>query len=111
MNEWETSPPSPTAGHTEAIVPLPPWIPRDCSCPTTEWSVVRAAACPNDTAGRAALENLCRRYWYPIYAFICRRRTPEARAQDLTQAFFAHVLEKGVLAAADPQRGSFGAFL
>ena len=92
-------------------MPLPPWIPRDCSCPSTDWSIVRAAAAPNDAAGKAALENLCRRYWYPIYAFIRRRGTPEARAQDLTQAFFAHVLEKGVLAAADPQRGSFGAFL
>src|SRR5262245_1377463 len=92
-------------------MPLPPWNPGSCSHPSTDWSIVRAAACPNDVAGRAALEKLCRRYWYPIYAFIRRRGTPEARAEDLTQAFFAHVLEKGVLAAADPQRGSFGAFL
>ncbi len=98
---------------------LPPWIARDCSCPSTEWSIVRAAACPNDDASRAALEGLCRRYWYPVYAFIRRwgrleglgPELKEEEVQDLTQAFFAHVLEKGVLAAADPQRGSFGAFL
>jgi RNA polymerase sigma-70 factor (ECF subfamily) len=92
---------------------LPPWIAGDRSWPSTDWSIVRAAACPNDAAGRAALEGLCQRYYYPVYAFI-RRLGPELKeeaAQDLTQAFFAHVLKKGVLAAADPQCGSFGAFL
>src|SRR6516225_7259393 len=92
-------------------MPRSPWIPGNCSCPSTDWSIVRAAACPNDAAGRAALENLCRRYWYPIYAFIRREGTPEAEAQDLTQAFFVHVLQKGVLAIADPQKGSFKGFL
>jgi RNA polymerase sigma-70 factor (ECF subfamily) len=94
----------------------PPWIPGNCSCPSTDWSIVRAAACPNDTAGKAALESLCLRYWYPIYAFIRRdgiRRlgTPTAGAEDLTQAFFAHVLQKQVLGRADPQKGSFRGYL
>jgi RNA polymerase sigma-70 factor (ECF subfamily) len=91
-------------------MPRPPWIPGNCSWPSTEWSLVRAAACPRE-AGRAALENLCRRYWYPIYAFIRRKWTPAGEAEDLTQAFFVHVLKNGVLAAADPQKGSFKGFL
>jgi RNA polymerase sigma-70 factor (ECF subfamily) len=97
----------------------PPWIPGDRSWPSTDWSIVRAAACPNDAAGRAALAGLCQRYYYPVYAFIRRRirlkglgpELEEEAARDLTQEFFGHVLEKGVLAAADPQRGSLGAFL
>jgi RNA polymerase sigma-70 factor (ECF subfamily) len=89
----------------------PPWIPSNCSCPTTDWSIVRAAACPDDTAGKTALENLCLRYWHPIYAFIRRQGTPEANAQDLTQAFFIHILKSHFLARADPQKGSFRGYL
>jgi RNA polymerase sigma-70 factor (ECF subfamily) len=92
-------------------MPLPPWIPGNSSCPSTDWSIVRAAARPNDPAGKAALENLCLRYWYPVYAFIRRQGTPEARAEDLTQAFFHHILRNSFLAAADPQKGSFKAYL
>jgi RNA polymerase sigma-70 factor (ECF subfamily) len=93
-------------------MPPPPWIPGNCFCPTTDWSIVRDAALgPAVAAGRAALESLCLRYWYPIYAFIRRRGTPDAKAQDLTQAFFAHILGNTFLAAADRQKGSFKAYL
>jgi RNA polymerase sigma-70 factor (ECF subfamily) len=88
-----------------------PRIPANGSCPSTDWSVVRAAGDPEDTAGKAALENLCSRYWHPIYAFIRRRGAPEAKAQDLTQAFFIHILEKHFLERADPQNGSFRGYL
>ena len=60
---------------------------------------------------REALANLCRTYWYPIYAHIRRRSRDGGEALDLTQGFFAHVLEKGVLQVADPHRGRFRSFL
>jgi RNA polymerase sigma-70 factor (ECF subfamily) len=93
----------------------PPWIPGNCSCPSTDWGIVRAAARPTDTTGKTALTNLCLRYWYPIYAFIrrdaFRRGKPEARAQELTQDFIAHILANRFLADANPEKGSFRAYL
>jgi len=58
-----------------------------------------------------ALATLCNAYWYPIYAYIRRQGYGPKDAQDLTQDFFAYVLERGVLAKADPDRGRFRAFL
>ena len=52
---------------------LPPGIPANSSFPTTDWSIVRAAANLNNSARKAALENLCLRYWYPVYALIRQR--------------------------------------
>lgn len=78
---------------------------------TTQWSLVLRAAQPDDSAARLALEMLCRRYWFPLYAF-ARRRVPDiAEAQDLTQEFFLRLLEKNSLAAASPERGRFRSFL
>lgn len=57
-----------------------------------------------------ALSRLCEYYWYPLYAYV-RRRTNEDEARDLTQSFFAHLLEKNTVAAADQTRGRFRAFL
>lgn len=78
---------------------------------TTRWSLVAAAGEVAGTARSAALADLCRLYWYPVYAHI-RRRTPDShKAEDLTQAFFARLLEKNDIAAADPARGRFRTFL
>jgi DNA-directed RNA polymerase specialized sigma24 family protein len=60
---------------------------------------------------RAALEELYRLYSYPVYAFIRRRGYSRQDAQDLTQDFFVHLLEKGTLGRADPLRGRFRSFL
>lgn len=60
---------------------------------------------------RAALAALCAAYWYPIYALIRRSGRGPDEALDLTQDYFARLLEKGVLAAADRRRGRFRAFL
>lgn len=78
---------------------------------TTHWSVVLAAG--EDAAGRSkqALEQLCCGYWYPLYAFVRRRGYCPEDAQDLTQAFFARLLEKNYVRQADPQRGKFRTFL
>jgi hypothetical protein len=65
---------------------------------STHWSVVLAAGQRDSPESEAALATLCRRYWYPLYAY-ARRRLPDAeQAQDLTQEFFARLLEKNYLA-------------
>jgi RNA polymerase sigma-70 factor (ECF subfamily) len=58
-----------------------------------------------------ALEKLCRAYWYPVYAFVRRRGHSPHAAQDFTQAFFARLLEKNYLGAADAMKGRFRTFL
>jgi len=78
---------------------------------TTHWSLVLAAAHESRPEGRAALAALCQAYWHPLYFYIRRRGYRPDEAQDLTQAFFAAILEKGRLRAADPERGRFRSFL
>jgi RNA polymerase sigma-70 factor (ECF subfamily) len=58
-----------------------------------------------------ALADLCRTYWYPIYAFIRRTGYDVTDAEDLTQSYFARLLEKGVIAAADQRKARFRSFL
>ncbi len=78
----------------------------------THWSVVLAAAGQCDsTHARDALEKLCRNYWVPIYAFVRRQGHSPHDAQDLTQEFFARLLEKNYLAGADRAKGRFRSFL
>ena len=69
------------------------------------------ASQPLNRDGRAALESLCATYWRPLYVYLRRTGVNEQDAQDLTQAFFAHLLNKPVLQAADRQRGKFRTFL
>jgi RNA polymerase sigma factor (sigma-70 family) len=78
---------------------------------TTHWSVVLAAAGQDSPAAATALEQLCRSYWYPLYVYVRRRGNGPEDAQDLTQAFFAYLLEKQCLGRADPARGRFRTFL
>lgn len=78
---------------------------------TTQWSRVLVAGDSQDPARHDALADLCQRYWFPVYAFLRRRGTPAEAAQDLTQGFFCHVLEKGTLKAADRGRGRFRSYL
>jgi RNA polymerase sigma-70 factor (ECF subfamily) len=78
---------------------------------TTRWSVVAAAQGETSQDAAAALEQLCGAYWFPLYAFARRQgRTPHD-AQDLTQSFFARLLEKDYLHAADRGKGRFRSFL
>jgi RNA polymerase sigma-70 factor (ECF subfamily) len=83
----------------------------DAAFPTTRWSRVARAGGPPTPEGRAALAELCRAYWYPIYALIRRKGHGPDAALDLTQDYFARLLEKGTVAAADPLRGRFRSFL
>ena len=80
---------------------------------TTQWSLVGAARLDeaSQTRARKALEELCRAYWYPLYAFVRGRGYSAVDAQDLTQAFFARIIEKGGFASADRERGRFRSYL
>lgn len=79
--------------------------PTQAPFPTTRWSQVARAGEPD------ALAALCAAYWYPIYAFIRRRGHDADAAHDLTQAYFARLLETRRFAAADPARGRLRSFL
>jgi len=76
---------------------------------TTQWSIVLSVGQPSQS--REALATLCQLYWYPLYAYVRRKGYQSAEAQDLTQAFFAELLEKERIQMADQQRGRFRAFL
>lgn len=78
---------------------------------TTHWTVVLAAGRGADPRARAALEELCRTYWFPLYAFIRRQGRTREDAEDLTQAFFARFLKENYLTSLDSERGKFRAFL
>jgi RNA polymerase sigma factor (sigma-70 family) len=79
--------------------------------PSTHWSLIAAAGESASESAGAALAELCGLYWYPVYAFVRRRGRSVEDARDLTQDFFATLLDKGYLADADPERGRFRAFL
>jgi len=78
---------------------------------TTHWSVVVAAGEQESPQAAAALEALCRGYWYPLYAYVRRRGHSPADAEDLTQGFFAQLLAKNYPARADRTKGRFRTFL
>jgi RNA polymerase sigma-70 factor (ECF subfamily) len=73
--------------------------------------VLAAADEQPGTKSRRALEELARAYWYPLYAYIRRQGHQAAEAEDLTQEFFARLLEKHYLACVDRAKGKFRAFL
>ena len=89
----------------------PPGVPRHLAFETTCWSLVLAAVGRATPRADEALAALCALYWYPLYAFIRRRGHDPDRAADLTQGFFARLLEKEFLRSVDPSRGRFRAFL
>lgn len=78
---------------------------------STHWSVVRAAGRTGSPAAHAALEQLCRAYWYPLYAFARRRGHDAEEAKDLTQGFFESLLARNDLAGLAPEQGRFRSFL
>ena len=78
---------------------------------TTHWSVVLAAGQLATPHAEAALESLCRSYWYPLYVYVRRQGHRPEDAQDLTQEFFGRLLEKEYLSLADAGRGRFRSFL
>jgi DNA-directed RNA polymerase specialized sigma24 family protein len=78
---------------------------------TTHWSVVLAAGGHDSSESVAALEELCRAYWYPVYAFVRQTGYKAHDAEDLTQSFFFRLLDHQFLTQADPHKGRFRNFL
>jgi RNA polymerase sigma-70 factor (ECF subfamily) len=78
---------------------------------TTHWTVVLAAGQRHTPQADHALEELCRTYWFPLYAYVRRRGHAKADAEDLVQAFFARFLAKNYLEGLSAERGRFRAFL
>ena len=86
--------------------------PGDAGFRTTQWDLVFAAGSAAEPAAAAALDVLCATYWYPLYAYVRRRGFRAQEAEDLTQGFFAMLLEdKQTFGRADPARGRFRAYL
>jgi DNA-directed RNA polymerase specialized sigma24 family protein len=79
--------------------------------PTTRWSVVVAAGDSVSPESQAALSALCEAYWAPVYAYVCQTGRPADVARDLTQAFFARVLQKRDFRNARSDLGRFRTFL
>jgi RNA polymerase sigma-70 factor (ECF subfamily) len=84
--------------------------PRDYFA-TTHWTMVLHAGRSDSTAAREALAQLCQTYWYPLYAYVRRRGHAPEDAEDLTQGFFARLLELGSLADVSREKGKFRSFL
>jgi RNA polymerase sigma-70 factor (ECF subfamily) len=81
------------------------------SFPTTQWSVVLDAANTDPALAGQALERLCSRYWYPVYAFVRQRGHRPHAAEDLTQGFFADLLARRAFERVEPARGRFRSFV
>jgi DNA-directed RNA polymerase specialized sigma24 family protein len=79
--------------------------------PKTRWSVILAAKQGSSPESAAALEVICRAYWYPLYAYVRSSGQSPHDAQDLTQEFFRLLLEKHWLEAADREKGRLRTFL
>jgi RNA polymerase sigma-70 factor (ECF subfamily) len=89
-----------------------PVMPSAAGCfGTTHWSIILAAGDDESASSREALEKLCRAYWRPIYTYVRRRGHAPPEAEDLTQSFFAHFLERKLLTVVDRQRGRFRTFV
>lgn len=78
---------------------------------TTQWHVVRNAGDADSAVANGALQQLCQQYWYPLYVYVRRQGLDSTAAEDLTQAFFADLLEREDIRDADPSSGKFRAFL
>jgi RNA polymerase sigma-70 factor (ECF subfamily) len=98
-----TTDPSPASPPSEAG--------RSSAFAATHWSIVLSAAQSDPTRARDALSKLCQVYWYPLYAYVRWRGHSREDAQDLTQEFFARLLEKNWIGRADREKGRFRSFL
>lgn len=85
--------------------------PRQANFASTHWSMVVDAGRESSPTSKQALAQLCESYWYPLYAFVRRQGYSSADAQDLTQGFFARLLDKRDLAQVDREKGRFRSFL
>jgi RNA polymerase sigma factor (sigma-70 family) len=96
---------STTVGPRGGDDPAPEWATK------TQWGLIVAAGRSGSTQGQTALEELCRIYYAPVYAYILRHGYQTEDAQDLTQDFFARLVRHNWLSRADPGKGKFRSFL
>ena len=89
----------------------PGQAPRHAQFEATSWTNLLAARQQDSPEAAAALEKLCRAYWYPLYAHVRRRGFDASDAEDLTQEFFYRILKENFLGAADRTKGRFRSFL
>lgn len=93
----------------------PPSQPSGCGSgdifATTHWTVVLAAGDRSTTESQAALETLCRTYWYPLYAYVRRHGRSREDAEDVVQSFFARLLARDFPAKLSSEQGKFRAYL
>lgn len=78
---------------------------------TTQWSVVHKAAGTDSATARSAMQQLCQLYWYPLYSFVRYKGYDAATAEDLTQSFFASILQRKDIQKVQPELGRFRSFL
>jgi RNA polymerase sigma-70 factor (ECF subfamily) len=90
---------------------FPPDTAMGAQFAATSWTNVIAAQQSGSPEAAAALEKLCRSYWYPLYAYLRRKGNDPHRAQDLTQEFLYRLIKENYLGAADRRRGKFRSFL
>lgn len=79
--------------------------------PRTQWSMIVRAGAESSPEAQSALEHLCQRYWYPLYAFIRRQGRSHHESEDCTQAFLAHLLTGARVSQARQEQGRFRTFL
>ncbi len=85
--------------------------PQPSAFVTTHWSVVLTAAHSDTTQARDALAKLCQTYWHPLYTYVRRRGYSPEDGEDLTQSFFAALLERKAVSTVNPDKGRFRSFL
>ena len=92
---------------------MPTVLQPETSFASTRWTIVHQAADSQTASQHAlgALTELCRIYWRPVYVFLRRQGVSQHDAQDLTQGFFADLIESRAYARADPAKGRFRSFL
>jgi len=79
--------------------------------PQTRWSVVLAARDSNEQQATGALDELCRAYWFPLYVYVRKRGVSPEDAEDVTQGYFAALIDRGYLTQVDRERGKLRSFL
>jgi RNA polymerase sigma-70 factor (ECF subfamily) len=85
--------------------------PQDPSFPTTRWTLIQVVQNgPGDDAARA-MEAICQRYWYPIYAYLRRKGHSPHDAEDFTQSFFAELITEDALQAVRRERGTLRSYM
>lgn len=79
--------------------------------PTTSWTLIRRVQKGSDADARRAMEEICRQYWYPIYAFARHRGFNPMDAEDLTQTFFQRLITSEIIQAAQKEKGLMRSFM